>query len=468
MRKLMMVCLLALVAVAYAEDKYIDHIKILMTEQEKADYKKLKTDAEKQKFVDEFWAKRDPSPGTPENEYKDNFEKNFTEVNEHLKDKRGFESDIGQTLLLLGPPSQQKDEKGGGAGYGEEGDQGPSGGKRIWTYTNLPSDVASGEVTIEFRASGGQWRFADKNMANALLEKAREHAMNQAPAEGTQGVPAPTVQTAPKPAAPAEIPAVTSPEVKAALDATASGTPPKDITVNGLADSFMTSEGEPFATFAITTRADTSAAKVGIRVVDASGATVKETELPFVDATANPPEAAGYFQSKLPISAGDYTVALVVVSGTKSGGVRKTLKVPDYDNKFTMSSVILAKKFNQLTEPKPEKTPYTFGKIKVDPDVDRTFEKANDIIIVYEIYNFQTDAAGKANAEVTIGFQKGNEKPKNTQPTPINGLIIGKKMTVPTSFPLATFPTGDWKVIVSVTDKASNQTVTHEAPFTIQ
>jgi GWxTD domain-containing protein len=470
MKKFLMLCLLALVAVAYAEDKYIDHIKILMTEQEKAEFKKLKSDSEKQKFVDDFWAKRDPSPGTPENEYKTNFENNLQQVNDRMKDKKAFESDLGQTLLLLGPPSDQKDEGGKSSGYNTESDEDTGGapGKKIWIYKSLPSDVASGEITIEFRPSGGEWRFADKKTAGAILEKARVHTMAaQVSAHGTQEIPAKQPEMAPSPST-ADVPPVTTPEVKAALDATATGTAPTDVSMNTLADSFMSSEGEVFSTFAISTTADAAGAKVGIRVMDPSGAVVKETELPFVDATANPPEAAGYFQTKLPVTAGEYSVALAVVGAGKAGGAKKTLTVPDYAGKFGISSVILSRKFNTLSEAKPEKTPYTFGKIKVDPDAERTFTKADDLIIVYEVYNFQNDATGKPNVEVVISFQKGNEKPKSTQPSPANGLVTGKKMTIPTSFPLTVFPPGDWKVKVSVTDKVSNQTASQEAPFIIK
>jgi|GEM_PF-3169429 len=468
MKKFMMLCLLAIVTIAYAEDKYIDHIKILMTEQEKADYKKLKSDNEKQKFVDDFWARRDPSPDTPENEFKTAFENNLQQVNDRMKNKKAFETDIGQTLLLLGPPSDQKDAGGKSSNYDEDEASSGAPGKKIWTYKNLPPDVASGEITIEFRPSGGEWRFADKKTVGAILEKARMHSIStQASAHGSQEVPAKQPEVAPKPAA-AEIPAVTTPEVKAALDATATGTAPTEVPMNALADSFMTSEGDVFSTFAISTTADTAGAKVGIRVMDSSGALVEETELPFVDATANPPEAAGYFQTKLPIPAGDYSVALAVVAGGKSGGSKKTFSVPDYAGKFGISSVILSRKFNTLTEAKPEKTPYTFGKIKVDPDTERIFTKADDLIIVYEVYNAQNDAAGKPSVEVTIGFQKGMEKPKNTQPAPANGLVTGKKMTVPTSFPLTTFPSGDWKIKVSITDKLTTQTASQETSFTIK
>jgi GWxTD domain-containing protein len=471
MKKLAMFCLLILTAVAFAADKWIDQIQILMTEQEKADYKKLKSDADKQKFVNDFWAKRDPTPGTPENEFKNNYETNFGQVNAKMKDKRAFESDMGQTLLLLGPPADQKQEGGKPAAAGEEEAGGPP-GKQIWTFRNLPAEVASGDVTIEFRVSGATWKFADRKQAQAILEKARQKAISagQTAAQAPQQTPAPTQAIPPAKPATSDVPPVTSPDVKAALEATATGSAPKDIPVNALVDSFMTSEGDVFSTFAINAAADAGAGKVGIRVLDSTGNTVKETELPFVDATATPAEAAGYFQSKLPIAPGEYSVALAVSSGGKAGGVKKTLTVPEYGGKFAISSIILSKKFNQLTEAKPEKTPYTFGKIKVDPNTERVFTKADELIVVYEAYNFQQDAGGQANLETVITFQKGNEKPKSIPPAPAKGLVTGKKMTVPTSFSLteAFFTPGEWKIKLTVTDKATSQSATTDATFTIK
>ena len=469
MKKLAMFFLLVLTVAAYAEDKWTEQIKILMTEQEKADYKKLKSDADKEKFVTDFWAKRDPSPGTPENEYKTNFETNFAQVNARMKNKKAYETDMGQTLLLLGPPSEQKQDDGKQAGYGdEEGEAAP--GKQTWIYKGLPAEVSSGEVTIEFRPSGGEWRFADKKTAQPLLEKARHRAISAGQASAPAPQAAPQAQVAPTPSA-GGAPPVTTPEVKAALDATATGTAPQDVPLHGLVDSFMTSTGDVFSTFAVHSTAASATSKVGIRVMDSTGKTVTETELPFVDPSANPPEPAGYFQSNLPIAPGEYSVALAVAADGKSGGVKKTVSVPDYNGKFAMSSIILSKGHQQLTEAKPEKTPYTFGKIKVDPNVNRTFSKTDNLIIVYEAYNAQLDASGKPNLEVTIAFQKGNEKPKQVPPAPANGLATGKKITIPTSFELGSsniFTPGEWKLTVTLTDKISNQSAKQEVPFIIQ
>ena len=473
MRKLLCFCLLSFAVFAYAEDKRIEQIKILMTEEEKVDFKNMKSDSEKESFVTDFWSKRDPTPGTPENEYKDNFETHLKQVNELMKDKKAYESDRGQTLMLLGPPAEQKKSEPGEAGDDESGPM----LKETWIYRTLPAEVASGEVQLLFKASGGSWKFVDKKEAQALLEKARRHAIQiaQAAAHGAQEVPEKQPQAATK-AVGEMIAPVSTPDVKAALDAVAAGNAPQDIALKALTDSFMTSEGEMFATFAVGTAADVAGARVGIRVLDGTGALVQETEVPFVDPSANPPEAAGYFQTKLPATPGDYSIALAVVGSGKTGGIKKTLSVPDHKGKFSISSVILSKKFNQLTEAKPEKTPYTFGKIKVDPTVDRLFTKADDLIIVYEAYNFQVDPAktdaanpnGMPNLEVVVSFQKDKEKPKSSQPGPANGLVTGKKMTVPTSFPLTAFPAGEWKITLTITDKVLGQSVTRESNFTIK
>ena len=74
MKKLACFLLIAFATVVFA-DKYDDwvnvDVKAIITKPEKDAFKKLKSDAEKEKFIQDFWAKRDPSRGTPENEFKD-------------------------------------------------------------------------------------------------------------------------------------------------------------------------------------------------------------------------------------------------------------------------------------------------------------------------------------------------------------------------------------------------------------
>lgn len=440
-------------------DKYDDWFKenkVLITQQEAADFKRLKTDAEKEAFIEEFWANRDPSPGTPENEFKDNHQNNVNQVNERVqsRSRKGMETDMGQLLLLLGPPTDQTTE-------GEDS-QNP---RQTWTYKNPPEDVSETEIIVEFvpDSGRGEWKFKDKKKMEEILEKAREHPLLTAQKAAETGQPAAQPSMVTQAPAGDIIAPVTSPEVMAALDAASSDALPKDVEIKSLVDSFMTSEGDVFATFAANAKVGQEA-RVGLRMIDSSGSVLEETETAFVD----PAEPAGYFQGKLPAIPGEYTAVLAVVDGDKSGVTKQKLMIPDYEGKFGMSSIILSKKFQQLPEPAPEKVPYTFGKIKVDPGTSRTFSKTDELIIVYEAYNFKTTPEGNPNLEAFITFQRENGKPQKTAPSPPNGLITGKKMTIPTSFALTKFPEGDYKLTVTLTDKVSGEKVSQEASFKVQ
>ena len=483
MKKLLMFLLaFVIVGPAYAA-KLEPETTVLITRAENEAYKKMKSDDDRKKFEKEFWDKRDPTPGTSENEYRDEIKQRIKDVAKAMRRNDAWETDMGQTLVLLGPPAKtqagaDRPNEAEATWYPEaEGEgrepetstatQGEA--KRIFTYTTLPAGVASGETKVEFLQVRNRWSFRETKKSEDLLEKARVNELarlTQIRESGQQAASpqAPIAAQAPvTPQQPAVVPV--APEVKAALDATAAGTAPSTVSFLSKADSFQTSSGEIFATVAVNTSSAGPTTKTGLRVVDSTGKVVHETEMPY--ATAG--EAAGYFQTKVPIPApGDYTVALVVANGSEVGGAKHTLNVPD-SSKFNASSVILSKKFTQLPEPKPEKEPYTFGKIKVYPNIDGAFTKTDDLIIVYEVYNPQIDAAtGKPNLEVVYTFEKEGGKPKKTPAAAPNGLVTGNKMTISTSYPLQAFAAGKYKLTVDITDKATSQKAVRESAFEVQ
>lgn len=484
MKKLFMLFLAMIIVAPVYAAKLQPETSVLITKAENDAYKQLKNDDQRKQFEKEFWEKRDPTPNTAENEYRDEIKKRIKDVANALRRNDAWETDMGQTLVLLGPPQKvmsgaERANQAEATWYpeAEEGrdvDTSASAGaqgeaKRTFIYTSLPAGVASGETKVEFLQVRNRWSFRETKKSEDLLEKARENEITRIAQIRETGQAPPAAQAAQAPTAapaapqpPAALPV--SPEVKAGLDAAAAGTAPSAVPLTSKADSFQTSTGEIFATVAVNTAAATPGAKTGVRVVDSAGKVVHEAELPFESAG----ETAGYFQTRVPIpSAGEYTVALVVANGNQAGGAKHTLTVPD-STKFGASSVILAKKFTQLPEPKPEKEPYTFGKIKVHPNVEGTFAKSDDLIIVYEVYNPQIDAStGKPNLEAVYTFEREG-KPKKTPAAPPNGLVTGNKMTISTSYPLQTFAAGKYKLLIEVTDKATGQKAVRETAFEVQ
>jgi len=79
----------------------------LMTRDEEKKWKSIDNDKDAQAFIDLFWARRDPTPGTFENEYRDEFDSRVKFTDEQYTDRshRGALTDRGRAIIVLGWPT---------------------------------------------------------------------------------------------------------------------------------------------------------------------------------------------------------------------------------------------------------------------------------------------------------------------------------------------------------------------------
>ncbi|OGD18712.1 MAG: hypothetical protein A2W03_08780 [Candidatus Aminicenantes bacterium RBG_16_63_16] len=90
--------------------RFQDWLKLvtyIILPQEREVFAKLSSDAERDTFIEAFWRQRDPTPGTAENEYRDEIRKRFEYVNKELKRssaREGWRTDMGRIYIILGPP----------------------------------------------------------------------------------------------------------------------------------------------------------------------------------------------------------------------------------------------------------------------------------------------------------------------------------------------------------------------------
>ncbi len=89
-------------------DKLFREVQYLATKKEKNLYENLKTKEEKQRFLSDFWKRRDRTPDTPRNEYMEEYFKRLKYVNERFrtKTKEGYLTDRGRVYLLYGEPDE--------------------------------------------------------------------------------------------------------------------------------------------------------------------------------------------------------------------------------------------------------------------------------------------------------------------------------------------------------------------------
>jgi GWxTD domain-containing protein len=81
----------------------------IIDDKERAAFQKLATDEEREKFIEQFWLRRDPTPGTPLNEFKEEHYRRILFANEHFhmaSGRPGWQTDRGHMYIVYGPPDE--------------------------------------------------------------------------------------------------------------------------------------------------------------------------------------------------------------------------------------------------------------------------------------------------------------------------------------------------------------------------
>ncbi len=88
--------------------KWLDEDVIyLITDGERAEFLSLHSDSDREQFIERFWKRRDPSPGTAANEFKEEHYRRIRYANERFRDDGpGWRSTRGRVYIKLGPPDE--------------------------------------------------------------------------------------------------------------------------------------------------------------------------------------------------------------------------------------------------------------------------------------------------------------------------------------------------------------------------
>jgi GWxTD domain-containing protein len=85
-------------------------VNYIITRAEKNEFLELKTDEERDKFIERFWELRNTTPGAPGNPYKEEHYKRLEYANDHFSNNSahdGWNTDMGRIYITLGPPQQK-------------------------------------------------------------------------------------------------------------------------------------------------------------------------------------------------------------------------------------------------------------------------------------------------------------------------------------------------------------------------
>jgi len=146
----------------------------IITPEEKSAFKALSNDEERDQFIEQFWLRRDPTPDTPENEYKEEHYRRIAYANEHFPAGiPGWRTDRGRIYIMYGPPDQIDAHPSGGM-YERTMDEGGGSTSTYpfedWRYRYI--EGIGQEINLEFvdTCMCGEYHLTmDVNEKDALL-----------------------------------------------------------------------------------------------------------------------------------------------------------------------------------------------------------------------------------------------------------------------------------------------------------
>jgi hypothetical protein len=164
--------------------------------------------------------------------------------------------------------------------------------------------------------------------------------------------------------------------------------------------------------------------------------------------------------------------------------IHQDIDIPDlWNGELTTSTVIVAKSIEPLAAPltpqQQAERPYAMGTMEIVPLLGTRFTKQTELSTFMLIYNAKTDAGNKPDVTVEYNFyakQGGAEKFFNkTNPQSLNAQTLppqfdfaaGHQLQSGQAVPLATFPEGEYRLEIKVTDKIASKTITRDLNFTV-
>jgi GWxTD domain-containing protein len=124
----------------------------IITDEERSAFMQLSNDEERDNFIEAFWQRRDPTPDTAENEFKEEHYRRIAYANEHFPAGiPGWKTDRGRIYIVFGPADEIESHPSGGSyerPMEEGGGQTSTFPFEQWRYRYI-EDIGQ-EVIIEF------------------------------------------------------------------------------------------------------------------------------------------------------------------------------------------------------------------------------------------------------------------------------------------------------------------------------
>ena len=491
-----------------------EEVPYIITDEERAAFLQLQTNEEREQFIEAFWQRRDPTPDTVENEFKEEHYRRIAYANERFSSGiPGWRTDRGRMYIMWGPPDEIETHSSG-SNYNRPMNEG--GGQTTvyafddWRYRYM--EGIGSNIIIEFVDPTGTGEY------HITMDPGEKDAMAKIPGAGSSmleqmGMSNRSARftrsdgsTAPLGLAGAhgagglegdnefsrleqfsKVQAPPPVKFKDLEEVVSSRILRNQITFDYRYD-FLRITGDTIlvpVTVQIQNKQMTFRNRDGInsatlnlfaRITTLTGRIVQTFEdviqRDFPDSPLEPSlKGFSIYQKAVPLRPGLYKIDIVLkdVNSGNVGVLNTRLAVsPIPDDKLEASSLILADQIEPVSSKDVGVGQFVLGSTKVRPKIDGEFHADQPMGIYMQFYNLKTDEkTHKNNMSVDMKVSQGQQTISHDVKTGEQLKQTGEQITYEQVMAPKTLPPGKYKLEIQATDLVSNQTVSRSTDFTV-
>ena len=499
--------------------KWLDEdVRWIITDEEQKAFKLLSNDEERDQFIEAFWQRRDPTPDTIENEFKEEHYRRMAYANEHFAAGiPGWKSDRGRIYIMYGPADEIESHPSGGT-YDRPMEEGGGSTSTFpfedWRYRYL--EGIGQEIIIEFVDTcmcGDYHMTMDRSEKDALLYTPNagltlyEQMGMASKADRFSGGGLERLGTGPfnsdrqskqfdrleqfyklqKPPAVKfkDLEEVVSHKISVNLMPFDVRTDfvrvtgdtvlvPITIQVKNRDITFVNKDGVQRGTVNVFGRVTTLTGKIVQTFEDTVQVDVPAELLPKVT------ENSSVYWKALPLRPNLYRIDVAVkdVNGDRSGLWSSRLPVPSYDDdRLASSSLIVADTMQPVSTKEIGTGMFVIGNTKIRPRVASangkpvSFKRNQKVYFWMQIYNLGMDDKThkpSATVEYDVINAATNKAVIHTVETTDQMGNIGDQVTLQKPLSAASLDPGIYRIQIKVNDNISKQTVDPSATFAVE
>jgi GWxTD domain-containing protein len=495
--------------------KWLDEdVVYIISDEEKKAFHQLNTDEEREQFVEHFWLRRDPTPDTEENEFKEEHYRRIAYANEHFASGLpGWRLDRGRIYIQYGPPDEIESHSSGGSyerPISEGGGETETFPFEQWRYRYI--DGVGQNIILEFvdKTMSGEYRLtmdpsekdALLNVPNAGLTLYEQQGLTTKTdrfnrTDGTHlGVPDQYMNQSMnefnrmeqffKMQAP---PVVKFKDLEAEVSSRITyNRLPMQVRMDYVRVTDSTVLVNITMQFENHDLEFTQKEGVAKAIINVFGRVTSMTRRPITTfeptlETDAPPDMLESFknqrqiyQQSVPLPPGRYHLN-IVAKDIASGNVNvyeQALDVPHFnEDRLSSSSLILADTIEKLPTKSIGGGMFAIGDMKVRPRIGDTFKTDEKMGVYVQFYNFALSAEDKTNKPdgsiryMINKFGSTDNVIDVTEDLSAIQYAAANQVTVQKLLPLKSLGPGVYVLKVKATDRRANQTVQQEEKFIV-